>query len=319
MMRGEIVKNTRMLTEGALMLAIFTVMLFLSLFVPLAGVIIQFFMILPFLLYSAKYPVKNSVLLVVAAMLVTVFTGNVMSAMLALLYGSTGTVMGYSIRTEKSKVIAYAASSMVFLANLVLFYAVAAKLFELNLMNEIVKMFMKSADQYVTFMETLGQKPDPKMIEQFQEMGNLIKTLAPSILVFGAFVFVLLFILINFPIIKRLGVNVPAFAPFRELKFPRSILFYYLIVLVVTVFMKPEEGTFIHMAVLNAAYILQILLLIQGLSFLYFLSHWKKWPVAVPVIATVMIFVMPLFFSIVRLLGIIDIGFDLRQRLSQKP
>ncbi|RST70982.1 DUF2232 domain-containing protein [Siminovitchia acidinfaciens] len=311
-------KNTRMLTEGALMLGVFTVLLLLSVFVPMAMLATQFFLILPFLLYSSKYPIRNSIVLVVGAILMSMIAGTVLAAPIAILYGTTGTIMGYCIRTGKSKMVTYMASSLTFLGNVVLFYVIAAQLFGMNFLDELIRMFTTSVDQYAGLMKALGQTPDPNVTKQLNDMIGLFKTLAPSLLLGGAFVSVILFMVINFPIIKRFGVDVPKFPPFRTVKFPKSILWYYLITLVGTLFIKPEEGTFLHMAIINAAYILQILLLIQGLAFIFYYSHVKKWSKAIPIMATVMTLLLPLFFSLVRLLGIIDLGFDLRQRMAKK-
>lgn len=311
-------KNTRMLTEGALLLAVFTVLLLLSVYVPVATLVTQLFLILPFLLYSSKYPLKNSIVLVVGAIFMAIIAGAVLGALFAVLYGTTGTMMGYCIRTGKSKMVAYMASSLVFLGNLVLFYVIAVQLFEFDFLNETAKILSASAEQYADLMRTFGQTPDPNMAQQLQEMIRLMKTLAPSLLLGSAFLSVFLAMAVNFPIIRKFGVDVPKFPPFRTAKLPQSILWYYLITLIGSLFLKPEEGTFLHMAIINAAYILQILLLIQGLAFIFYYSHVKNWSKAIPIAATVMTLLLPLFFSLVRLLGIIDLGFDLRQRLAKK-
>lgn len=307
-----------MLTEGALMLAIFTVLLLFSAYVPMAMLATQFFLILPFLFYSSKYPLKNSLVLLIGAMFMSMLAGTVLAIPFTILYGTTGIMMGYCIRTGKTKMVTYMASNLVFLGNVVLFYVLAAQLFGMNFFDKMIQIFLRSSDQYADMMRALGQTPDPNLQKQVQDMIGLMKTLAPSLLVSSAFLYVILFIVINFPIIKRFGIDVPKFPPFRTVKFPKSILWYYLITLMVSLFIKPAEGTFLHMTVVNAAYILQILMMIQGLAFIYYYSHVKKWSKAIPVTATVMTFLLPTFFSIIRLLGIIDLGFDLRQRLAKK-
>ncbi|HEY4552929.1 MAG TPA: YybS family protein [Bacillaceae bacterium] len=311
-------KNTRMLTEGALMLAIFVVMLLLSIFVPMAMLITQFFLILPFLLYSSKYPVKHAALLAIGAVLISFMAGSVFGLALGLIYSTTGLMMGYCIRTGKSKMMAFMSSGMVFLVNIVLIYAAAAMFFSMNFIDELATMFKESAEQYTQLMKSVGQTPDPKATEQINEFVGLLGTLAPSLLVGTSFISVILLMVINLPIVGRFGVKVPKFEPFRDFKLPKSILWYYLAALVLTIFLKPEEGTYWFMVLVNGANILQLLLVIQGLALLYFFSHMKKWPKAVPIIATVLIFILPMFLSIVRLLGIIDMGFDLRERLKHK-
>lgn len=310
-------KDTRMLREGALMLAIFTVLLLLSLFIPMAMLVTQFFLILPFLLYSAKYPVKNAVILVIGSILISLMLGVVL-APFAILFGITGTVMGYCIRTGKSKIITYMASSMAFLVNIVLIFAAASTFFKINFIDELVETARTSIDQYSNILIKLGQSPDPKLTEQMNEMISLIGTISPTLLVGSAFITVILLMVVNFPIMKRLGYDVPRFQPFRSLKFPKSILWYYLISLVLSLAVNPAVGSYWYMALINAAYILQTLLVIQGLAFIFYFCHYKKWPKAIPIILVFLTFLLPLLLSIVRMLGIIDIGFNLRQRLNKK-
>jgi uncharacterized protein YybS (DUF2232 family) len=311
------VKNTRMLTEGTLMLAIFTVLLLLSLFVPMAMLVTQFFLILPFLLYSAKYPVKNAIILVIGSVLISLLMGIVLVPF-AILFGTTGTVMGYCIRTGKSKIITYMASSMAFLVNIVLIFAVASTFFKLNFIDELVETARTSIDQYSNILIKLGQSPDPKLTEQMNEMISLMGTIAPTLLVGSAFITVILLMVVNFPIMKRLGYDVPRFQPFHSLKFPKSILWYYLIALVLSLAVNPDVGSYWYMVLINAAYILQTLLVIQGLAFIFYFCHYRKWPKAIPIILVFLTFLLPLLLSIVRMLGIIDIGFNLRQRLNKK-
>nr|WP_249308627.1 YybS family protein [Lederbergia citrea] len=300
------------------MLAIFILMLLLSLFIPLVSIVVQFFLILPFLLYSAKYPVKYAAMLVVAAVFVSFVLGSYYAVPLALLFGTTGLMMGYCIRSRKNKLVVYLASSMVFLANILLFFAIAAKFFGMNFLEEISDLFKSSVTQYTDALSIIGQSPPPELQDQLGEMIRMMNSMAPTLLLITAFITVLILMAVNFPIIKRLGIAVPKFEPFRLMKFPKSILWYYLIALVLSMLMKLEVGSYWYMALVNAAFILQTLLVIQGLSFIFYYNHIKKWPKFIPILAVILTLVLPFILSIVRVLGIIDIGFNLRQRLNNK-
>lgn len=307
-----------MLTEGALMLGIFVVLLFVSMYVPLVMIVTQLFLILPFLLYSAKYPLKNAAILLVGAMLIAFIIGSIVAVPFAFINATIGIVMGYGIRTGKSKAIIYLSSSMAFLFNIVLFYMIATIFLSVNFIEELGQLFKTSMDQYTQALESFGQAPPAKMHEQMNEMIQLMGTMAPTLLIILSFSTVLLLVIINFPIAKRLGVNVPKFGTFRELKLPKSVLWYYLVALVLTLLVQPESGTYMYMVLVNGAFILQALLVIQGLAFIYFYSHLKKWPLVFPILAVILTLFFPIFLSIVRMLGIIDIGFNLRTYLDKK-
>lgn len=311
-------KNTQMLIEGALMLAIYIVMLLLMVFVPLTSIPLQLFCILPFLLYSSKYSVKYSILLIIGAVLISFIVGSVFASALAFLFGTLGLMMGYCIRKKESKQIIYISSSIVLLANIILIFVVAAVFFKLNFIDEFVTMYQTTIDQYMDTLSKFGQTPPKELQEQLTTMLNLIGLMTPSLLIGTSFITVIIIMLVNFPILKRLKVDVPSFQPFRLLQFSKSVLWLYLIVLILSLIVNTEENTYMHMALLNAGFILQTLLVIQGLAFIFYFCHIKKWTKAIPILAVVLTFFIPIVLSIVRVLGIIDLGFNLRQLLNKK-
>nr|WP_267917758.1 YybS family protein [Lederbergia citrisecunda] len=293
-------------------------MLLLAIFIPISTIVVYLFFILPFLLYSAKYSVKHSIILIIGAMIVSFIFGSFMALPIAIFFGTTGLMMGYGIRVKESKQIIFISSSIVFIANIILFFMVAAMFFSYNFMDELKDMFQTSINQYTDAMNMMGMTPPVEFQEQLNNMANLMTSMLPSILIGTAFISVIIIMSVNFPILKRLGVEVPKFQPFRRLTFPKSILWMYLIVLVLSIIFKFETDSYLHMAVINAGLILQTLLVIQGLSFIFFYCHLKKWSIAIPIIVVIFTFLLPIVLSIVRVLGIIDLGFNFRQRINQK-
>ncbi|HZG73079.1 MAG TPA: YybS family protein [Chondromyces sp.] len=311
--------KTRMVTEGAFMLAIFTVLLLVSLYIPIMWILSSLFLILPFLLYSAKYPVKYSFLLIIGSVAISAIVGSLVSVPLALSYSTTGVVMGSLIRKKYGKLSIYMAGSLVFLANLIVQYVVSILFFNINFISDFSRMFEESFAQSIHMMERLGQPVPEQMERQFTETLDYIQAIMPSLLVMVSFFLVLLFILVNFPILKRLGVQVQQWKPFKEWQLPKSILWYYLLTIVAALILPPERGTTWYIAFVNLSFMLQILLFIQGLSFIYFYADIKKWPKALPIFLTIFSILFSPFLYVVRILGIIDLGFNLRQRLNQKP
>src|SRR5690606_18006141 len=315
--RGEKVKNTRMLTEGAIMIAVFVVLLLITLYVPIVSIILQYFLVIPFLLYSAKYPIKNSLLFLLATVLVSFIIGSFGGIAFAIIFGTLGLMMGYGIRKKYSKEIIYVSSSFVFLASIIVLFIVSASFFELNFITELGAILRESVDQSLNTFTALGQSPPAIVEEQLDKMIEMIGLMTPFLFTAFAFITVIIIILITFPIIKRLGIDVPKFKPFRLLQFPKSILWYYLLILITTLFIKTEQGSYLNMVLLNGDLILQILLVLQGLAVIFYYAHYKKWNIAIPIVAVVLTVFIPLFLPFVSLLGIIDIGFDLRWRLKQ--
>lgn len=209
------------------------------------------------------------------------------------------------------------AGSITFLLNLVAQYAIAVVFFKINFIQESINLFKQSIKQSVSMLKALGQETNEAVLQQFNTAVDMLQTITPSLFVMMAFTAVFFIQLVSIPIVKRLGVEVTGWKPFKELTLPKSLIYYLLFSFLVSLMVNPENGGYIYLAVTNILFILQLLLLVQGISFIWYYGHIKEWPKAISVIITVTMFVIPILLYIVWILGIIDLGFDLRKRLSK--
>ncbi|MCA1061106.1 YybS family protein [Rossellomorea aquimaris] len=305
-------RNPRVLTEGALMLAIFTVLMLLSLYVPFIGTLAFFVLPLPLILFSSKYSLWNSIYVLIGSLGLSFLFGGLVALPVAFMVATTGVVIGWCVKAKVGKMRLFFAASLTLVLNIVIGFVVSIQFFGVNMIEDSLK---ESKAAYSSIFETLGQEPDKKLIDSLERSIDLVQTLIPTLFVGISVVLALLFIVINFPIMKRLGREVPVFKPFRDWKLPKSILWYYLLTLVLSMILQPEKGTYAYTALINVLYVLQTLMAVQGLSFLYFFAHVKGWSKGILVLLTIIS--IPLLY-LVRILGIIDLGFDLRQRLQRK-
>ncbi|MCA1054901.1 YybS family protein [Rossellomorea aquimaris] len=305
-------KNNSVLTEGALLLAFFTVLLLVAVYVPIIGIAASLILPLPLMLFSSKYSLRNSLFVFLGSLILGFIVGGPIALPIAFAVGSTALVMGWGIRNHWNKMRIFMAATFALLINIVLGFVSSIALLGVNMVEESLN---ESRDTYTSLFNGLGQETDQALKESMNDSIDLIQTLTPAMFLGIAAATALLFIWVNFPLLKKLGVTVPAFKPFRKWVLPKSILWYYLIVLIVPIFAQPEEGTYLFNAVMNVLYVLQTLLAVQGLSFLYFLGHHKGWSKGILILLTIIS--IPLLY-LVRILGIIDLGFNLRQRLQRK-
>ncbi|WP_421382418.1 YybS family protein [Bacillus salacetis] len=309
-------KNARILTEGALLLAIYTILLLLSVYVPFISLFATLFLVLPFIIYSEKHGLKPGLTMLAAATVISLLTGAFFVTIpLTLSFGITGILIGWMLKNDKSKMSIYLASSFVFLISMVIQYVVSILLLNMNLIEDVLKQFRSLMTEAVETAERLGQPIPQENIDEIHTVMELTEVLIPTVFLTTAFVIMFVIISVNFPLLKKLGIQSAKFPPFRNWKLPQSIVWYYLITLILMIVLKPEIGTYLHLALYNLFYVLQLLLVVQGFSFIYFFAHLKKWPKGLLILITVLSF--PLV-NLVRILGIIDLGFDLRQRLQRK-
>lgn len=113
-------------------------------------------------------------------------------------------------------------------------------------------------------------------------------------------------------ILSRIGTEVSAFPPLQEWKLPRSIVYYYVLAVVLLIFTGGREGNF-GMVLENIRMLLGFMLMIQGLSFVVFFLHHRKWWKGLAVI-----FLFPPLSFILSILGIIDLGFPMREKITHR-
>lgn len=311
-------KNVRKLTEGAMLLAIFTVIMLITFYIPLLG-FLNLFLPLPFILFAAKNDWKWTLTFLAAAMGLSLITGSILSVPTTVGFGTTGVVMGILIRKQKDRFSVLLAGSFVFLVNLIIMYGVSVFFFKIDFINEMVTTMKQSLDMSADMLKSLGQEKEAeKTIQQFKNAFDLIRTLLPTLLVASSFLIVFIIQIVNYPIIKRFGIELKKWKAFKDIRLPKSLLWVLLLTLLASMLLNPQEGTYWFAALLNLTYILQMLMIFQGYTFLFYYFDVKGISKGFSVTLAVVSFIIPIFLYIIGILGIIDLGFDLRKHLIKK-
>ncbi|MBK3496802.1 YybS family protein [Viridibacillus sp. YIM B01967] len=307
--------RTQRLTQGAMMVALFTVLSAIVSYVPVLSVITIWFIPLPIAWYSAMYDRKASSLVAIVSIVLTILISGILALPLAVVFCLAGFIIGDAIRTKKSKVFLLMSTGVTVLISTAFMYVISVKFFKIDFLKELMTGVRKSYEKSNELAESITGKA-PFTAEQLENMFNLMDMAMPTLITMSVFILTFLLITVNLPLLKRLGITVPKFASFRDLKLPRSVLWYYMLVLIVTLFIKPESGTFIYIAFLNISFILNMLLLLQGISFIQYYMHQQGWPKWTVVVGTIL--ALPLQ-SFVTLLGIVDLGFNIRALVTGMP
>ncbi len=307
-------EQTRQLTLGAMVIALFSILLAVSLYVPIVSFITSFFIALPLAWYSAKFNRKASILVTVVSIGISFFIGGLLAVPFSMIHALLGLVIGDAIRMKKSKLFMLLSTVIVLLATIVIQYVVVVLLFGVNPVKELLTIASNQYDQMGDLLERYNALPN-NYDNTVAEILFMFETVIPSILIISVFLLVIVFINILLPVLKRLGLVVPKFPAYRNMKFPKSILWYYMVVIVVTFFVELEKGTFAFMVFANATLILRVLLILQGISFIHFYIHQQRWPKWLAFVATILAFPLQ---SITLIIGIIDLGFNARSYVKEK-
>ena len=309
-------KETRKITEGAILLGIYIVLLLLTLYAPVISIISLLALPLPFVFFAARYDLKFSIWFIVFANFISMLFGSPLALMISLPATTVGLVMGYLFAKQKDRYAILGAATGVYLINYILIYVLTILLFQLDIAQLLEEASTQSIQTAESMLNALGQEGVEEVVATYQSMIQQMLYLLPTILVLTSFVSAFISQLLAGIFLRKFRIDVKPFPPLRELVLPKSLLWYYLVVIVLSL-MSVEEGTTLYVAVVNLSFILMLLMTIQGFSFLFYFFYEKKMSKAIPITILILSFLLPPLLYIIRMIGIIDIGFDLRKRLEK--
>ncbi|MER1998646.1 MAG: DUF2232 domain-containing protein, partial [Lysinibacillus sp.] len=225
----------------------------------------------------------------------------------------TGILLGNGVRQKKSKIYLFMSTGVGILLTFAVLFIVSSKFAGMNFIAEGMELFKTS---YKESMEYASKQTGQALpVDQMNQMFDYIEMTLPASVTLGVFMLSFLMMSVTLVTFKRLKVDVPTFSPFKDMRLPKAVLWYYLIVLSINLFVNPEVGSMLYVITINLSVVLWVLLTIQGISLFFYIIHAFKYPAFFKVLAVFMSF--PLY-SIVVLVGIVDLGFNVRQFIDEK-
>lgn len=300
------------------MISIFSVMMLFYLYVPLLSIIFFLAAPIPIILYTIRHGLKKGIAAGAIGIVISFLIGSLAGLMSAPILIAAGLGMGvfYSRRQPGNAIIT---GALIYLFSFLISFIVSVQLFQVDIMG-IAK---ESVEQMIPMLESVlkqsgaSEQNIAKQLKQFREMQDAALSALPVALLIG----VTLLAFVNHwfvqPLIKRFVKDMPVLKKFKDMRLPKSMVWYYLLTLLLML-IRTEKGSFLWLVQTSAFQILFILVLIQGFSFIFYYCHEKSISKAVPIFAIVLGVLYPPVGVIVRIIGIADIGFDLREKVKNK-
>nr|WP_283255618.1 YybS family protein [Bacillus altitudinis] len=286
------------------------------LYVPLLSIVFFMAAPIPIILYTIRHGLKKGIAAGAIGIVISFLIGSINGLLSAPMLIAVGIGMGvfYSRRQPGQAIIT---GALIYLFSFLIYFVVSVQLFQVD----ILGVAKESIDQIMPMVEsTLKQsgasdQDIAKQLKQFREMQDTALNSLPVALL----IFVTLMSFVNHwfvrPLIKRFVPDMPALKKFKDMRLPKSMVWYYLLTLLLML-IQPEKGSFLSLVQTSAFQILFILVLIQGFSFIFYYCHEKNISKVVPIFAVVLTILFPPIGVIVRIIGIADIGFDLREKVK---
>ncbi|WP_343045021.1 DUF2232 domain-containing protein [Paenibacillus lemnae] len=292
--------------------SIIYLLLLLSLLTPFS-MITAFLLVVPVaLLFTALN--NKSFILHIAPVWLAIALIHPVYLVMAAFFLIPGIVMGslYRKRAPAMKVLRFGMSAL--LAELLILLVVATAFFQLNL-NEYVDEIVKITTDPLREMGVSGGFTGGMTwtAEQTEALSRMTMLMVPFAMIVSSFLITVVTHAIARPALNRMDIAVPSLKPAREWMLPRSLIWYYLLVVILDFANQDSGNRFIQVLVVNATPLLQMCFMIQALGFFFFLAHTRKWHPVIPVLTAIPIVLFPPMIII----GILDLVFPLRQAFSK--
>ncbi|MEC3655816.1 YybS family protein [Bacillus siamensis] len=309
-------KNTRALIEGAILISIFAIISLLVVYLPLLGAILLFALPLPIILYTIRHGLKPGIWMGLASLPVSFIVSSFAGLTGAFTAACTGVAMGYYFK-KKQPGYAVAAGAIACMLCGVVIFVFSIVFLNMNVVDNTMSQLRESLSLAETMSKQLGYGDQfGKQTKLMERQLSTLQYLFPTALILISIVSAFLSYAMARPFLRRFFPDLPKMKPFRELRLPQVVVILYFVVTILG-FLHLEKGHMMYSVSLNGGYILNLLICIQGLAFIFFYCHEMEMPKAVPVLAIVLGVLFPLIMSVYLLLGIIDIGFNIRNKVTR--
>ncbi|ARD48377.1 hypothetical protein SporoP37_09510 [Sporosarcina sp. P37] len=291
-----------------MMVALFAILLALTLYVPLLGMLTLLLIPLPVTLYRLRYDRLSTLLVTVCTWLITLLIGGLLSIPSAIVLSLVGFVIGDTVRTGKSKLYVFMATGVALLISLSLLYLGTVWFMKINPIDQLLQQFETIQEEALVILAGMGNSTRD-MERVVAEAFTYYQTIVPSLFILSVFIASYFFVMPILAIASRLRFEVPKFASFRSMRLPFATVLAYLALLLISILSQPEQGTTFYLMEANAILIFRFLFFLQGLALIYYALQKMKLPLIVNVPAALLaMFLSP--FTV--MLGVLDIAINIR-------
>lgn len=266
-------------------------------------------MMLPvFVLYMILDQRNFAIHMVVALGIVVLVTSAIGITMLliGLFFMIPAVVLGEMYKRQFPTHVAVLTMILTIIVQLLLGLTVAS-LFGFNLGIEIERIMQES---YAIINELVPGFASQQLID---EQIRLMVQLIPSYIMIIAVYYALISHWLGRKLLRRFGIDIAALPPLRTWQLPKSLVWIYVALLILSFFTSQEDSSMFTMIFYNLFPILMIAFCVQAVSFLFFVAHYKGWNRLLPIVGIIVCLYATALMSLV---GVLDIVFDLRKRIQ---
>lgn len=299
-------------------LGVYLLLLILAILLPFLQVIFLMLLPLPLILIAQMYDRNKTILAMLFMGIGAMLIFPVLSIPLTLIALISGGMIGFSIRQKHHPYETWAKGTAGFTLSLALVYAYVEVVLNISIMDTFRNTMNDSLAMTEELFQSFGIEEQADL-DTLKDQMMLYFQLLPVIIVVFSMVLSIVTQWLSYKWLnKRQEANL-YFPPFSSLKLPKIMLWIYFIALLATFFVAIDYSTPASVVIHNIFQLLGILMALQGLSFVFFYADKKgSRTKALPIISILVLIFFPIMgLYLMRILGIIDLGFDMRKRMAK--
>lgn len=265
-----------------------------------------------------KYGLRQTLLLgVTVGFLMGVFIDPVTALVQFLSFGAVGLALGAGFRYEWSAVRLLGTVTAALVAVFVVIALLSYVVLDVNVFTQMNDFFTQFMDSMMAQYQQQGMS-DVKLAEtraQLNQVREMLPSLLPMFLCLGTAIIAYANIKISQVILRRLGFSLKAFLPIRYWEIPRSMIYLYILALVMKYWGVTRDITWLNIIGMNLNQIAFFFICIQGIAFVfYLLSSRFRLGNGLQALILISFFVMPVFSYAAFLAGIFDMLTNYRKK-----
>ncbi|WP_010279134.1 DUF2232 domain-containing protein [Paenibacillus senegalensis] len=287
------------------------VLLMLSIITPLNIVAIHLILV-PVLVLFMKLEWKwfiPAYLIALAILYALLGDLGLILVMISLFFLPPVLVMGYGYKQRKPPQWSIMAGTFTMMAVLIVFLIIA-RIIGYDLVQDLKDVVLSNIEMLPAAVQ------EQVNTGQIDQLVFLLSQMIPFFIV----AFSVYYIVITHWLSRKLANTrqevIPALPPVRNWRLPRALVWYYIICILLDLFVPNEPGAFLTMVLLNLFPLLTWAFIVQAVSFVSFYVHLRKKSKALPVLLVIVVIFLPPTQYIASLIGLFDVMFPLRQRMS---
>ncbi|MFP7170595.1 YybS family protein [Terribacillus sp. 7520-G] len=309
--------NARKLTEGAMLGGIYLVLLLMAIFVPVLNLLAMLVMPVPIILYWIRHGFKSGIYFSAAILLLS-FIGTVAGFLMTIAIAIGAAATGYILHQKHSTYEALLKGAVGYALGFTIFLAGSQFISGINIIGMIQDSYQDTIQTVKSEVDTVGVTVPEAQWEQMDAAFDYVLVLIPTMIAVSSLLFAFVSQWLAHQVHNRQSKQRILYPPFRRFNLPVIVLFIYFIGSIARWFEMDQNG-WIYPIVTNVTELAGILLVLQGFSFFFHFAYHRKLPKVLPILAVVIsILFAPVLLYLVRILGIIDVGFRLRERMGSK-